>query len=89
MVYLLNSLEVEYILGKLSLLLSASKLNTDSHYLNLLNNLRLQSFVIAFILFGSFIPATMPGFIQVSFVFQFQDFIGMRNAVCLDVTVLL
>ena len=45
-------MEVEYILGKSSLLLSASKLSIDSHYLNLLNNLRLQSSVIAFILWG-------------------------------------
>jgi len=79
---------VEYILGKSSLLLSASKLSIGSHYLNLLNNLRLQSSVIIYSL-GSFIPATMPDFIQVSFVIQSQHFIRMRNALCLDVTVLL
>ena len=45
-------LEVEYMLGKSSLFLSASNLSIDSHYLNLLNNLRLQSSVIAFILWG-------------------------------------
>lgn len=48
----LTVLEVEYILGKSSLFLSVSKLSIDSHYLNLLNNLRSQSSVIAFILWG-------------------------------------